>query len=225
LPADIEARAAASLASVLQRPARGEVDRILTPCGYGGVYSEQISIAPGHLELELLALTAGQASSEKRLLTALAGVVDRFDVVLIDCPPNLLSHSIDNAWTASDVVIIPSDPEYDAVEAAKRVRQRVMADRDTLNPDLQVAGFVANRFRSSLSLHKQRAGELAAIEGPEALCPVMVPELASLKDAGERARPLVECGTQGRNHAALIRDAYGWLRERTAAVMGAGAVS
>lgn len=225
LPDDIEARAAASLASVLQRPARGEVERILVPSGYGGIYSERISIAPAHLELELLALTAGQASSEKRLLTALAGVVDGFDVVLMDCPPNLLSHAIDNAWTASDVVIIPSDPEYDAVEAAKRVRQRVIADRDTLNPDLKVAGFVANRFRSSLSLHQQRAEELAAIEGSDALCPIRVPELASLKDAGERAKPLAELGTQGRNHAALMRDAYGWLRERTAAVMGAGAVA
>jgi hypothetical protein len=57
------------------------------------------------------------------------------------------------------------------------------------------------------------------------LCPIRVPELAALKDAGERAKPLVECGSAGRNHAALMRDAYGWLRGRTAAVMGAGAVA
>lgn len=219
LPADLDARAGASLASVLQRPARGEIERILVPCGYGGIYSERITIAPSHLELELLALTAGQASSEKRLLTALTGVADDYDVVLIDCPPNLLSHLIDNAWTASDVVLIPADPEYDAVEAAKRVRQRVLADRHTLNPDLQVAGFLVNRYRSNLSLHQQRAEEIAAIE-PGAMCRIRLPESVGFKNSSELARPLSESGPEGRTMAGLMRDVYSWLRERTAALTG-----
>jgi chromosome partitioning protein len=223
LPADLDARIDATLAGVLPRPRRSAAARILTPCGWGSIYTERIDVAPGHLDLELLASTAAQASSEKRLLTALAGVTDGYDVVMIDCPPNLLSHLIDNAWTASDQLWVPVEPEFDAVEAARRVVERVEQDRDTLNPDLQVGGFVINRFRTSLSLHQTRADEVASILGPEAVCPVRLPELVAFKNSSEAAAPLAEQGSDGRAMASLIRDVYKWQRERTTTLMGAAA--
>lgn len=223
LPDDLNTRSAASLAGVLQRPARGEVERILVPCGYGGVYSERIDVAPAHLDLELLSLTAGQASASRRLLTALAGVVDDYDLVLIDCPPNLLSHLIDLAWTASDVLLVPTEPEYDSVEAARRVYARVLQDREMLNPDLQVAGFIVNRYRQALSLHQQRASELARIAGPETVCPTRLPELVPFKNSSENARPLSEQGADGRAMAGLMRDVYRWIRSRTEIAMGVSA--
>lgn len=223
VPTDPEQRMHASLASVLQRPAKGEVERILVPSGWGGVYTERITIAPAHLDLELLAQTAMQANSSRRLLRALAGVADNFDVVVIDCPPNLLSHLIDNAWTASDLLWIPVEPEYDAVEAAQRVCQRVEQDRDMLNPDLQVGGFVVNRFRSTLTLHNTRAGEVARIIDPASVCPIRFPELVVLKNGSEYAQPMSELGTEGRAMAALGADAYAWMKTRTAALMGSAA--
>jgi chromosome partitioning protein len=221
LPEDVNERMAASLAGVLQRPRRGGAGSILTPCGWGGIYTERITVAPGHLELELLALTAGSASSERRLLTALADVVDPFDVVMIDCPPNLLSHLIDNAWTAADLLFVPVEPEYDSVEAARRVAQRVEADKDTLNPDLQVAGYIVNRYRSTLSLHQQRALEVASIDGSDSLCPIRVPELVAFKNSSEKAAPLSEFGSQGADMAALAGEVYAWMRLRTEHLMGA----
>ncbi|GAA1590736.1 ParA family protein [Actinomadura kijaniata] len=223
IPAEPAERRQSSLASVLERPGKGEIARVLVPSGWGGVYSERITVAPGHLDLELLALTAGQPSSSRRLLTALAGVVDDFDLVLIDCPPNLLSHLIDNAWTASDLLWVPVEPEFDAVEAARRVVERVERDRDLLNPDLAVAGFVINRFRSQLTLHKQRAEETAGIISPAAVCPVRFPELVALKNGSEFAQPMSELGTEGRAMATLGADAYAWMTTRGQMLMGAAA--
>lgn len=224
IPEDPELRAAASLASVLQRPAKGEIERILVPCGYGGIYSERIMVAPSHLELELLALTAGQPSSERRLLTALTGVALNFDFILIDCPPNLLSHQFDNALVATDVVMIPVAPEYDGIEAARRVRQRVIQDADLLNPDLKVGGFLPNRYRSNLSLHQTRMEDILAIEGSEAVCPTRLPELVTLKNMGEFAKPLAQLGgTESKMMASLMRDRYRWTRMRAAEKMGVAA--
>jgi chromosome partitioning protein len=220
LPQDPDARAAASLAGVLTRPVPGAAGRIIVPCGWPGIYAERIDVAPGHLDLEFLASTASRAKSEQRLLSALTGIVEEYDLVLIDCPPNLLSHIIDNAWTASDLIFIPTEPEYDSVEAARRVVQRVEADRDTLNPDLKVGGFIVNRFRTSLSLHQQRAGELENIIGPDAVCPVRMPELVTLKNASESGLPLTEFGSQGRDMAALARTMYEWMNERSKTLMG-----
>ncbi|MFI9206492.1 ParA family protein [Streptomyces sp. NPDC053048] len=217
--ADPDERQRNSLASVLERPARGEIERVLVPCGYGGIYSDRIRIAPAHLDLELLPRSAAQAASERRLLKALAGVVVDFDLVLIDCPPNLLSHQIDIAWTASDVLLLPCEGEYDAVEAARRIAERVTADRDILNPDLAIAGMIVNRFRTSLSVHHQRADEMAKIVGAEGVCPTRLPELVAIKNMAELARPLAEIDGQGKAMAALFTDVYKWSRERIETVM------
>lgn len=222
VPDEPEARVNASLASVLQRPAKGEIERILVPCGWGGIYSERIMVAPGHLDLELLAQTASQPNSSRRLLTALAGVVDGFDVVIIDCPPNLLSHIIDNAWTASDLLWIPVEPEYDAVEAARRVRERVAKDRELLNPDLEIAGFILNRYRKNLNLHKQRSQDVERIIDGDAVCPTRFPELVVLKNGSEFAQPMAEV-EGGEDMAELAREAYAWMKKRSNALMGAAA--
>ncbi|MFJ7209777.1 ParA family protein [Streptomyces sp. NPDC098789] len=220
VPQAPEERAHASLASVLQRPAVGEVERILVPCGYDDpVYSERITIAPGHLELELLALTAGTAASEKRLLRALHGVSDAFDLVVIDCPPQLLSHQIDIAFSAADVLLLPCEPEYDAVESARRIYERIDRDRHTLNPDLAVAGVVPNRVRSNLVVHQKRLGQMSDMWGL-AVCPVHVTELVAIKNQSENAQPLRSDGTDGRKAADTFRDVYDWARPRIDAVMG-----
>ncbi|MCG0068446.1 ParA family protein [Streptomyces tricolor] len=213
LPAAPEQRAAASLAAVLPNPGRGDAARILTPCGYGGIYTERIMVAPADLDLELLALTAGQPAAERRLLRALTGVVAPFDLVLIDCPPSLLSHQIDLAWTASDYVLMPCEAEFDAVQSARRIRERIERDSHKLNEDLRIAGIIVNRYRN-LAVHKNRAEEMEKISGPGGVCPVRIPELTSLKDMSENARPIAENGSQGRDMAALFRDVYTWTRTR-----------
>ena len=77
----------------------GEIERILVPCGYPDpVYRDKITIAPAHLELELLSLTAGTAAAEKRLLRALQGVTDDFDLVVIETPGPAEAHVADFEW-------------------------------------------------------------------------------------------------------------------------------
>ncbi|MFI9082141.1 ParA family protein [Streptomyces sioyaensis] len=213
LPSAPEQRAAASLAAVLPNPGRGDAARILTPCGYGGIHTERIMVAPADLDLELLALTAGQPAAERRLLRALTGVVMPFDLVLIDCPPSLLSHQIDLAWTASDYVLMPCEAEYDAVQSARRIQERIERDSHKLNEDLKIVGIIANRFRN-LTVHKERAEEMEKISGPGGVCPVKIPESAALKFMSENARPIAENGSQGRDMAALFRDVYTWTRTR-----------
>ncbi|MBK3636728.1 ParA family protein [Streptomyces sp. MBT97] len=213
VPADPAERAAASLYAVLSNPARGEAARILTPCGYGGIYTDRIMIAPADLDLELLALTAGQPAAERRLLRALTGVVADFDLVLIDCPPSLLNHQIDLAWTASDYVFMPCEAEFDAVQSARRIKERILRDSHKLNEELRIGGIIVNRYRN-ISVHKKRVEEMERISGPGGVCPVKIPEIAVLKDMSEYARPIAESGSQGRNMASLLRDVYEWTRTR-----------
>ncbi len=217
LPHDPQARSAASLAAVLTRPRPGDAGRVIVPSGWPDPYASRIDIAPAHLDLELLPATAAQPGSSRRLLTALTSVVNEYDLVLLDCPPSLRGHLVDIAWTASDVVWLPTEPEYDSIEASRRVIERVEMDRDLLNPDLEIGGLICTRYRQPLGLHQQRRIELATVLGPGGLCPWTVPELSIIKQAGEMAVPIGSLPS-GAPMATLATEVYRWMCARAATV-------
>jgi cellulose biosynthesis protein BcsQ len=176
-----------------------------------------VHVAPGHLDLELLPETAASPGASRRLLVALTGVVDAYDLVLLDCPPSLRGHLVDLAWTATDLVWIPTEPEYDSIEAARRVLERVAMDRDLLNPDMQVGGLVVSRYRQSLGVHQQRAVELAAVL-PGGVCPWRIPELAVLKSLVELAVPLAGLSTGGGPMRVVAREVFQWMLHRASQI-------
>ena len=215
LPRNPEARSDASLAAILHRPRPGDAGRVIVPCGWPDPYPSHIDVAPAHLDLELLPATAATPGASRRLLTALTGVSAAYDLVLIDCPPSLRGHLVDVAWTATDMVFVPCEPEYDSIEAARRVIERVDLDRDLLNPDLQVGGLVCTRYRHPLGLHRQRRSEMRSVLGPGSVCPWTVPELTLLKSVSELATPLALLASGG-SMAVLARDMLAWMLRRHA---------
>ncbi|MEE8422296.1 MAG: AAA family ATPase, partial [Dehalococcoidia bacterium] len=92
-------------------------------------------------EVELTAVIA----REYRLKQALAPIRDRYDFVIIDCPPSLGLLTV-NALTAADEVIIPVQTEYLALEGLGHLLQTVELVRASLNPSLRVRGIVLTMF-------------------------------------------------------------------------------
>ena len=224
LPPTPTERSTASLAAILTRPRPGDAARIITPCGWPDPYPTRIDVAPGHLDLELLPATAATPGASRRLLVALTGVVDDYDLVLIDCPPSLRGHLVDLAWTATDVLWIPTEPEYDSIEAARRVIERVDLDRDLLNPDMQVGGLVVTRHRRSLAVHNQRAAETMAIL-PGGGCPWWIPERAALKALGELAAPPSALGAEGAGMRTVAQGVFEWMLTRASQIANRSTIS
>ena len=77
-----------------------------------------------------------------------ARVTNKFDIVLLDCPP-LINVSCVNALAASDYVFIPVMPTAHATTRVPVLLQRIRDFHDNLNPDLRVMGVFANRTRGS----------------------------------------------------------------------------
>jgi cellulose biosynthesis protein BcsQ len=73
-------------------------------------------------------------------------ITNRFDVVLIDCPP-LLNTCCVNALAASDFVLAPVIASQQSVDRVSKLLDRLREFRDNLNPHLRLMGFVANRTR------------------------------------------------------------------------------
>ena len=101
-------------------------------------------------EIELVA--AG--GRETRLREALTGLLPRYDVVLIDCPPSLGLLTV-NALTAARSVVVPIQCEFLALEGLGQLMTTVDRVKRGLNPSLDVAGVLMTMFdaRTRLSAH------------------------------------------------------------------------
>jgi chromosome partitioning protein len=92
-------------------------------------------------EIELVYLE----EREQRLKNALAQVKDRYDYVLIDCPPSLGLLTV-NALTAADGVILPLQCEYFALEGMQQLIKTIKLVRDRLNPTITLFGVVLTMY-------------------------------------------------------------------------------
>ena len=101
----------------------------------------------------------GSRDSATRLRHGLAPVQDSYDIVLIDCPPSLGMLTI-NALTAADLVIVPMQCEYYALEGLSQLVGTIERVRATLNPKLQIHGVLLTMFDSRNNLANEVADEV-----------------------------------------------------------------
>jgi chromosome partitioning protein len=93
------------------------------------------------VEIELV----NQISRELKLKSAVAGVKDQYDFVLIDCPPSLGLLTI-NALAASDHIFIPVQCEYYALEGIGQLMETIKLIKVGINPELIVSGIILTMF-------------------------------------------------------------------------------
>ena len=107
------------------------------------------------LEIEL----AGVEEREYLLLEALERRVDRFDYVLIDCPPSLGLLTI-NALVAANEVLITLQSEYYALEGLSHLMNTIKNIRKRWNAGLSINGVVLTMFDGRLKLSREVAEDV-----------------------------------------------------------------
>ena len=107
-------------------------------------------------EVRLLTLLAGR---EHRLEKALAPVRDRYELMVIDCPPALNILTV-NALTAADSVLIPMQCEYYALEGLSGLISTIEQIRDSVNAKLVVEGILRTMFDPRNNLSNYVAAQL-----------------------------------------------------------------
>jgi chromosome partitioning protein len=107
-------------------------------------------------EVRLLTLLAGR---EHRLEKSLQPVRDRYEVMVIDCPPALNILTV-NALTAADSVLIPMQCEYYALEGLSGLMNTIEQIRDSVNSKLEVEGILRTMFDPRNNLSNDVAAQL-----------------------------------------------------------------
>src|SRR5215469_4441472 len=107
-------------------------------------------------DLELIYLD----KRETRLKNALANASEKFEYVLIDCPPSLGLLTV-NALTASDGVILPLQCEYFALEGMQQLLNTTRLVRDRLNPKITLFGVVLTMYDPRTKLGSEVVREIS----------------------------------------------------------------
>ncbi|MFM7911714.1 MAG: ParA family protein, partial [Bacteroidota bacterium] len=96
---------------------------------------------------------------ERILESALEGILDSFDFVIIDCSPSLGLITI-NALTAANSVIVPVQCEYFALEGLGKLLNTIKIVQNRFNPELRIEGILLTMYDGRLRLSNQVAEDV-----------------------------------------------------------------
>lgn len=140
---------------------------------------------------------------EFRLRNALQPIRDRFDFVVLDCPPALDILTL-NALVAADSVLIPMQAEYFALEGISELMDTIDRLRHSFNPELQVEGVVLTMYDERTNLAHQVTQELKKYFG-EKLLKTVVPRNVRLAEAPSYGKPALLYDVHSRGAESYIR--------------------
>jgi chromosome partitioning protein len=93
-----------------------------------------------------------ELARESRLRKALEPIVNKYDYVLVDCPPSLGLLTVNGLMAARNGVIVPVQCEYLALEGLGQLTQTIERVRSLLFPELTVRGVVLTMFDNRTNL-------------------------------------------------------------------------
>jgi chromosome partitioning protein len=111
-------------------------------------------LAGGEVEL------VNELARESRLKRALEPLEDRYDYILIDCPPSLGLLTLNGIVAARDGVIIPVQCEYLALEGLSQLTQTIERVRSALSPQLKIRGVILTMFDGRTNLANDVVSEV-----------------------------------------------------------------
>jgi chromosome partitioning protein len=119
-----------------------------------------LDLVPSHINLVGAEIEMVDRNERERiLLKAIESVRDKYDFIIIDCPPSLGLLTI-NALTASDSVLIPVQCEYYALEGLGQLLNTIKIVRQHLNRDLEIEGVLLTMYDTRTRLSNQVAEEV-----------------------------------------------------------------
>ena len=136
-------------------------------------------------EVELV----NQPERENCLRKAITPLLDRYDYVLIDCPPSLGLLTVNGLVAALNGVIIPVQCEYLALEGLGQLTQTLQLVRSGLFPELKVRGVVLTMFDARTKLSADVVHEVTR-HFPEQAFKAVVPRSIRLAEAPSYGLPV-----------------------------------
>jgi len=151
-----------------------------------------LDLVPSHLQLTFLDLDLAARPGRERILTRkLDPVLDQYDIVLCDCPPNLQT-ATQNALYASDWYLVPMQPDFLSSVGLGLLLDRLAYLKGELEFKIKCLGVVFSRVRRHVTFHQETMERLPTQKEFRKLYffKTVIPENISLSEAPMAAQPI-----------------------------------
>jgi chromosome partitioning protein len=152
----------------------------------------------------------GEPSWEERLKQALSHVAERYDAVLLDCPPSL-GHLTVSALAAADGVLVPLQCEYFALEGISELLATIGRVQQRLNKRLVIAGILLTMYDDRTNLSREVAEEIRR-HFSDKVYETVVPRNIRLAEAPSHGLPIFQYDIKSRGAEAYLAVAREFLR-------------
>lgn len=157
-------------------------------------------------EVELVSMM----SREQRLKEKLDTIKEKFDYILIDCPPSLGLITL-NSFTASDSVLIPVQCEYFALEGLGQLLNTVNLVKKHLNKEIQVEGALLTMYDARTNLSNQVVKEVKKYFDNK-VYKTVIPRNVRLSEAPSYGMPITEYDPRSKGAKSYLKFAKEFLK-------------
>jgi chromosome partitioning protein len=155
-----------------------------------GVHFAHLDVAPATPDLAGAEIELVDRPHRDRMMRdAILPVRDRYDYILIDCPPSLGLITL-NMLAAADSLLIPLQCEYYALEGLSQLLNTVHLVQRSVNPGLAIAGVLLTMYDARLNLSRQVAADAREYFGAEVF-ETVVPRNVRLAEAPSFGKPIM----------------------------------
>jgi chromosome partitioning protein len=179
--------------------AEASAEELIQPTGVDGLFVIPASKNLIGANVELV----HEEGREFRMKNGLASIRDRFEFIVLDCPPALDLLTL-NALVAADSVLIPMQAEYFALEGVSELLDTMDRIRQSLNPALEIEGVVLTMYDDRTNLAQQVTNELQKFFG-ERLFKTTIPRNIRLAEAPSYGKPVLAYDPRSRGAESYIK--------------------
>jgi chromosome partitioning protein len=165
---------------------------------------ENLDIVPATVdlagaEIDLVQMTA----REKIVKNILNRIVEKYNYILIDCPPSLGLLTV-NALTASNSIIIPIQCEFFALEGLSQLMNTIRLIKRHLNPELDIEGVILTMKDNRSNLINEVSSEIIKFFGKK-VYDTFIPRNIRLAEAPSHGEPIVTYDASSKGADAYLK--------------------
>lgn len=174
-----------------------------------------LEMIPAEKSLVAANLELVEASDRQhRLRNQLQPVRDRYDFILIDCPPALDLLTL-NALVAADSVLIPIQCEFFALEGVSQLMDTIERVRESFEHNLAIEGILLTMYDERTSLTRQVAVDLKEFFQDQVF-ETVIPRSIRLAEAPSHGKPILLYDPRSKGAESYIRLAKEILKHEQA---------
>jgi chromosome partitioning protein len=183
------------LARVVQPTGWPRLDLVPSSPSLAGATVELINLPQREYRLRQALESLGPSES--------GGAGDRYDYVLVDCPPSLGILTVNGLTAAANGVIIPVQCEYLALEGLSQLARAIGLVRRALNPSLQLRGLVMTMYDVRTTLSRQVVDEVRR-HFPGRVFDTIIPRSVRLSEAPSYGESIISYAPRSAGAVAYV---------------------